>query len=554
MVARDDIDRAFDEEITALNAFFDQRPRGGALGLGRQDPDMRRILEAVAFFSARTRVLAQRNVRETVERLARGQLDYLLTPVPAAGLVHARLNEGLSASLLIPRGAELRVVTPDRTVGVFTTTRKLSLLPFALRTVERDGAAMVLGLEAWIPLRGALPTIPFHITRNGSYRDSVRLLSALRSSLHGVRVAFDDKDPSRALPALWSFGAPDAAAGAEDDDGLHPIERLRSFFHLPEQELYLNITLPTRATRWTSAYIYLDLDPEAPQELRRAGRESFVPFVVPVANVRRGEAESILCDGTKDAYPLRDARPPIGDAGRESLTALACVDGVYRVEGAARWPIPPGILADVDPVYTLLLAAPGAEGERDQIALSMPRAFPGGCKIIVDARWHQPSFASHATGHLKISFQARKVEGAALELLGDLEPPRSSDLWEDPFAVLHALALKTRARLTRDELVSLLRDVGADGTSQYKRLPELVKEISVEARVPPGGGAVQQVYKLLWRSDDPDFAELEEDGMVREFEERVAAFLDAWIADETSLERHGAEKEPGLRLGAGGPS
>jgi type VI secretion system protein ImpG len=552
MAARDEIDRAFDEEITALDAFFDRRPREGALNLGRQDPDMRRILEAVAFFSARTRVLAQRNVRETVERLARGQLDYLLTPVPAAGLVRATLNHGLSASQLIPRGAVLRVVTPDRTVGVFTTTRALALLPFKMSKMERDGAAMVLSLEAWIPLRGALPTIPFHLTRNGSYRDSIRLLSALRSSLRGVRVVFDDDED--ASPALWSFGGPDAAAGARDDDGIHPIERLRSFFHRPEQELYFNITFPTRATRWTSARIYLDLDPEAPQELLRAGVESFVPFVVPVVNVRRGEAEPILCDGTKDAYPLRDARPPLGDAGRESLTALASVDGVFRVEGAARLPIPPGILADVDPVYTLLLAPPGAEGERDQIAISMPWAFPLGCKVIVDARWHQPSFASHATGHLKISFQARKVDGAELSLLGDLEPPRSSDLWEDPFAVLHALALKTRARLTRDELVSLLRDAGADRTSQYKRLPDLVKEVLVEARVPPGGGAVQQIYKLVWKIDDPDFDDFEEDGMVREFEERVALFLDAWIADETALDRHGAKKAPGLRLGAGGPS
>lgn len=572
MIARDEIDRAFDQEITALDAYFDRRPRQGYLGLGRQDPDMRRILEAVAFFAARTRVIARQNVRETVERLARGQLDYLLTPVPAAGLLHARVSEGLAAPTVIPRGAEIRVVAPDRTVGVFTTSRKLALFPFKLTSVERDGPALVLALDAWIPLRGIGSPIPLHVQQNGNYRDSCRLLASLAACLRGVKVSFDKKDPERATPVEWSFGAPDAAAGEEDDDGMHPIERVRSFFHFPEQDLFFNVTLPVTAKPWTSAYLYLDLDLEAPQapELLRAGTTSFLPFVVPVTNVRRGEAEPIRCDGTKDAYPIRDGRPTAKNGRDEAPAALAGVEGVYRIDGAARTAIPPGIIADTEPVYALLLASPepgaergAAEGaaDKDRIALEMPESFLASApvKVSVDARWHQPSFESHAIGKLKIAFQTRRVEGVRLELVGDLEPHRGSDLADDPFALLHVLSLRTRAKLSRDELVTLLRYCGADRKSRYKRLPELVKRVTVEASVAAGGGGVRHHYRLAWKKEDPDFDDLVEDGLVRAFEDRVAALLDAWIADEVELVRQAGDREvmapklrPGLRLEDGG--
>ena len=67
---------------------------------------------------------------------------------------------------------------------------------------------------------------------------------------------------------------------------------------------------------------------------------TFPMHVVPIVNVRRGDSEIILCDGTKDAYAIRDARPPLA-GGREAEAVLAAVVGVYQLGEEGRTPIPP---------------------------------------------------------------------------------------------------------------------------------------------------------------------------------------------------------------------
>ncbi len=142
MSERDDFDRAFTEELSALDAFFDRRAEAHEhFKLGRQDPDVRRILEAVAFFSARTRQLAAANVREAVERLARGQLDDLLAPVPAAGTLLALVDEGLGGPAMVPEGTEVQLTAPDRSIGVFTTRRRLDVLPLRLTALAAPPSA-----------------------------------------------------------------------------------------------------------------------------------------------------------------------------------------------------------------------------------------------------------------------------------------------------------------------------------------------------------------------------------------------------------------------------
>src|SRR4051812_8080688 len=160
MSERDDFDQAFTEELSALDAFFDRRAETHEhFKLGRQDPDVRRILEAIAFFAARTRRLAAANVRAAVERLVRGQLDDLLWPLPAAGMLLARVDEGFGATGAVPEGAEVRLTATDGAVGVFTTRRRLDLLPLRLQSVEAPPGVdrLVMRLDAWIDLRGPLP-------------------------------------------------------------------------------------------------------------------------------------------------------------------------------------------------------------------------------------------------------------------------------------------------------------------------------------------------------------------------------------------------------------
>lgn len=549
MSERDDFDSVFTEELSALEQFFDRRGEEHEhFKLGRQDPDVRRILEAVAFFAARTRRLAAANVRAAVERLVRGQLDDLLSPVPAAGTLLAHVDEGLGAPASLPEGTEVHLTAPDRAVGVFTTRRRLDVLPLLLRSVEAPPSVdrLVLRLDAWIELRGPLPALGFLVDARGNYRDSLRLLSALRSHLVAVRVAFDEDAPEAAVEAAFSVGAPPPPP---EGDGRHPLERIRSFFHFPAQELFFSVTLPSRRRPWTRAFVYLELDRDAPRELRVAGRQSFQLFAVPIENARRSEAAPILCDGTKDSYPIRDARSASASAGREARAALCSIEGVYRVGARGREPLVPALVADTGAVYDPILvrADDDPDGHAPRIALRIPGAFEKPCKVLVDARWYQPSFDADAAGLLEPSLPTRNVEGLRLSLVDDLFLSQQSPLVSDALGLLHVMALRTKVVLSRDELASLLRCLGADPRSYYRRLPDLLKDVRVEEAPGDAGQSKKYVYTLDYRRDDPDFEGLARDGLVAAFEDQVALLLDAWIADDVELRRSREPRVPAAR-------
>ena len=73
----------FLSELDALErfrrAFLERHPR---LPLDREDPDVRRLIESMAFFSVQTRQATLRNLRSTWRRLFAGFFDFLLEPVP----------------------------------------------------------------------------------------------------------------------------------------------------------------------------------------------------------------------------------------------------------------------------------------------------------------------------------------------------------------------------------------------------------------------------------------------------------------------------------------
>ena len=541
MSERDDFDRAFLDELSALDAFFDRRAETHEhFKLGRQDPDVRRILEAVAFFAARTRRLAATNVRAAVERLVRGQLDDLLWPIPTAGMLLAHVDEGLGAPASIPEGTEVRLTAPDRSVGVFSTRRRLDLLPLRLHSVEAPPGVdrLVMRLDAWIDLRGPQAPLAFWIDARGSYRDSLRLLVALQSYVRGVRVAFDEDAPEAAIVAPFSIGA---LPPPPEGDGQHPLARVRSFFHFPAQDLFFSVTLPSRRRAWTRAFVYLDLARDPPRELLRAGRQAFVLHAVPIENARHREALPIVCDGTKDSYPIVDARSEAVSAGREARAELCSIEGVYRLGDRGREPVVPALLAETGAAYDPVLVRPGEEAvaeEPPRIALRIPGAFQKPCKVIVDARWYQPSFDASAVGLLQPWLHTRRVDGMRLEVAGDLYLSQRSPLEDDALGLLHVMALRTKVTLSRDELCALLDCLGADRRSHFRRLPELIKDVRTEEAPRGAGQGHKYLYSIDYRRDDPDFEGLLRDGLVAAFEDRVAAVLDAWIADDVELRRY----------------
>src|SRR5262245_2099946 len=63
--------------------------------IDRDDPAVRRIIEALAFFTARTQTAARNNLRASLDRLLAGYFDFLLSPMPAMATVQPNGTERL---------------------------------------------------------------------------------------------------------------------------------------------------------------------------------------------------------------------------------------------------------------------------------------------------------------------------------------------------------------------------------------------------------------------------------------------------------------------------
>lgn len=522
-------------ELKALDDFLLRRSgadqaQGGianrrATLVDNQDPDVRRLMEAVAFFSARTRALTMESFQGTVHRLAQGFLDVMLAPQPARALIQARPSERLNAPVSLPRGTEVRIEAQDGTVGLFTSMRRVTLLPLTidraeLRLRRGGGFRLALRLRSRIWVETLPEPLRIFLDYLGDYERSVALQHLLREHLEAASV-FYEQEPEIAEPGH----ACETRFGSlpEDEEGQSPLERVRAFFHAPQTELFVNVSLPPAPQPWRQAWLCLDLDEQWPGDLV-LNQDVFRLFVVPVENLRRGFAEPVLCDGTQDGYPIRAAEPG-------AAAALHSVLGVYQETEAGMEPIPPVQMASGRASYQIERSGDPAHCHH-RLLLELPEAFLAPRPIAVEALWYQPWFDAHAIGRLQISLQTRHVEGVRWELSGRVVPHRVSPLARNPFALLHVLALRSQPVLGRGELLRLMEILGAEQDSHHAGLGERIAALHVhEAPAESRDGGIKYVYQAVLR-DVPD----EERPRLYDFMTRLWMLLDAWSERPVELQ------------------
>src|SRR5438093_9524533 len=91
------------------------------VALEREDPDVRRLMEAMAFFNARTRTASLKNLLATNLRLFQQFFSFLLTPIPAAATLRAEATGRFAEPVLLPRDAEVLVTAQTGERAVFRT-------------------------------------------------------------------------------------------------------------------------------------------------------------------------------------------------------------------------------------------------------------------------------------------------------------------------------------------------------------------------------------------------------------------------------------------------
>lgn len=537
------------QELSALTG--DARLRSG-LPLPPEDPDMARILEALAFFSAKTRAVAESTAYSAVKRIAGATLDDLLCPMPAMTLLKAVPDERILKAVRLPQGTPVRLAAPDSQmrnprlllaapaheamdehVALFTTTAPLEILPV---TILRAGIAIPPDgkrrLEIRLQARGRLipgpRSIDLYVNRFGDYLKSLELHVALETHCARAYTVFDEptvNESSTKIACDRDFRGPWPERGDERPPLFRtrafdpsPLWKLRSFFHLPEQSLFIRVTFPDPKP-WTTATLCFELKEDWPDDLK-VDEHTFALFVVPVVNLLPAPAQEIVVDGTKDRYAIRSATP-------EGATTLHGVIGVYSLTDAGLTAVPPMSLLDVGDAYEI-----DDNGVTKSLCMRAEGAFTAPRKINVDALWYDPSFSSNEPARLEAALWKQRVEGLQLKVLGVLPPARPSYLAGDAERCLRVLSLKMQGALEREDLVAILRLLGARDESPYAGLPATITQVAVR-RVPEltrGASGLNRHYDIELRygaeADAPLLARLRD---------RIKDLLDAWTQETVEI-------------------
>jgi type VI secretion system protein ImpG len=516
--------KEFLAELQALESFrmsYVAETPGAALQ--PDDPDVRRLVEALAFFGARARQAAVSTVVEQRRRLFRQFLPYLLDPLPAMGILQAQPTGQLTEALDLPRGTEIALRDGGDRVALFRTLRALRLLPLQLgrlsTVVLPDGRLrLLLPAATSHPRNDEIGTLAVHVNYLNDFNGSLRVLQALERRVDRVSVSFDDRvdEHSRGADCRLAFAAP-----GDDDDGRHPIERERSYFHFPRAELFFELTLPPPPRNWQRFTIMLDLKPDWPRGLRLTS-DVFQLFATPIVNLSRAAAQPILHDGTRERWPLRHPSP----AGRFALHSLR---GVYRRAGETTVPLLPATVAAGSGSYEL---------SGDALLLHLPEALTAPTTVSADAEWLQPWFSSLIGQRLRAAPYRRTVAGVQWELSGDLVPHREAALGGDVDDFTHILVLAHRRRLAREDLDALLQVMGTVWSGPFAPLRALVADLQVH-EAPAAGGARgdggKLVHELTLVRHEETLAPL-----IERFARHLERILSAWIADAPVEVRIGA--------------
>lgn len=471
--------------------------------LGREDPDVRRLIEALAFFSARTRQVGERAVNESLLQLFRQYFPYLLSPLPAMALLRANVSSSFADAVTLPRGVEVladaRAVRPGRPAYRFRTLGPLRVLPVRLEDVrpviEKNRLRrLVLQFASLYPRTDSLDELTLLVDHLNDLPASMAVFFALKKCLRAASVVWGrDVAGAPGQPCEFVFGAP-SSEPHEFEAFESPVERFRLFLHFPQGELFVRFRGLQAPRNWQHASICLDLDEGWPLELSLT-RDSFGLNVVPMANLKRDMADPIEHDGTRERHLLRH---PDG-AARYVLHSLL---GVYRLTDQGMEPLEPGILGPTRLGYESAFEGKDA-ARRAWLLLELPDAFERPERVAVEASWTQPDLIGLHADDLQLRLAERHLQGVTWGCSGALVPPSSNDVEDRRDELLALTGLKGQRQLSADDLTFLLRALGALQRPEFARLLFALGPVQHRTRPAAGRtGGLCQVYDLTFSNLD----------------------------------------------------
>lgn len=529
MMGKEALFQEFLAEVQALDDFrHEYKQRYDFEELGRDDQDVQRLMEAMAFYCARTRGGAEQAMRRYELRALEQLFPHLLSPLPAMGLLYPVLGSNMTEARCLPDLAEV-VVAPGR--GELTeagasderaqarTFRSVSAISiFPLHVVEgsvslqpksvadaADGAAGVtqrraaghtLRLELagsarpqkksgrhFADVKQPLKELVLYLNPQGDLLLALRIHDAIVQSCQHVTAHFFSEGSLRASlpPRKLAFGMrpPEVKQGWEN-----PIEHARRLIHFPLAEMCIRIPLASAPAEWSSVALELELDEQWPAGLVVSDR-TFLLNAGPIENLVRRTAQPIDSDGTRMRYRVDYQEPKTGLQVREVL-------GVYLADPAvagARTTLLPS--ASCGAGYTVESEGRGIERETwletDEVLGSVGKPE----RLYVDAEWYLPEARLPNAREASVSVEGYDFGDLRWHVSDPLRAPAESLLAGDPKALAQLLDLHDRRIRSAADVQFLLRVLGVEGNEVLSRVPRHITRLesafSPDSRMASGG-------------------------------------------------------------------
>jgi type VI secretion system protein ImpG len=463
----------FQRELETLDAFREQyRHLYPFAGLDRDDPDVLRLLEALAFFTARTRREADRTIAGYERRALEELFPYLVSPMPSMALATIDGTERLPEARTLPAGTELAATASGGPPVLFRTLRALEVRPI---DIDRERVALVgrgdAGWELEVPIRSATPRveplgeIELHLDPHGDLLAALRLHHALR---HHVEEVWYELPGTRQTPRRCRRVSFDAAPAGEVGEG--PLEPYRRLLHFPLAALAIRVSIDETPPTWDRLVLRLRIGPGWPAELA-VPPGVLLLHAVPVINLRRGLADPPALDGTRARLQVAHPEPLLGFAPRALVS-------VSRSTRRGLEPLLPHGLADDDGAW--YAAEAGAAPDHELwLDVHAPDAFDAAAQLVVDAEWYQPAAARRLVGPLAVAPTARHLDGARWRLVAPLAGAAASPLAGDRGRLRRLLAIGG-GDLDAPGLAFLLEVMGAGGHELLARVTRAIAGVRVE--------------------------------------------------------------------------
>lgn len=465
----------FDEEMTFLaniqSRFMDIHSQ---VPVEYEDPDVKRLSEAMAAFMAKGRIEGKAQIDQLHRRVFQQLLPYVESPVASMGLLQTNYRH-ITEATKIRSGTSFSLMTDDGDKAEYQSLHTMPIQPISLNNViyEISNNQIVVEIKKTINMvPGHLQHLPIYLSMHNNYSLTLQFIAMLAQNLVSVSAIFDGEvtvSGDFLLGACQSKGpAPNPEPTAHMQlDGMHPIENIRRFFQLPQQENYLNLYFKDSPQQWNKCEIKLVLETPLPRGIA-VSSEVFKLGVICVENINKEQAETFFFDATHSAHSVR---PP---STAPELAMLKCL-GVYQGALKNRDLLRPGILKSGDGAYEIHRQGTA----HPLIDIQLAEAFFQPIKITVDALWYQPGFSAHLWKRLSVRTTHLDISGLKCHVISPPVPhvPFNDN---DPHVLLELSLLKNKDWLSLEEIIFILESFSTVFTREFKLVKSLLTELHFE--------------------------------------------------------------------------